>query len=91
MMVPGVADLDLLVERHVFVPDGAGLPELLVALLLLMGLVRGDEGVVALLGVAVDTRVHLRVLEQMGKNDSSVDRQDMFLTILSDAFLTTCK
>ena len=91
MMVPGVADLDLLVERHVLVPDGAGLPELLVALLLLMGLVRGDEGVVALLGVAVDTRVHLRVLEQMGKNDSSVDRQDMFLTILSDAFLTTCK
>ena len=48
-----------------------------------MGLVRGDEGVVALLGVAVDTRVHLRVLEQMEKNDSSVDRQDMFLTILS--------
>ena len=64
MMVPGVADLHLLVERHVLVPDGAGLPELLVALLLLMGLVRGDEGVVALLGVAVDTRVHLRVLEQ---------------------------
>ena len=86
MMVPGVADLDLLVERHVLVPDGAGLPELLVALLLLMGLVRGDEGVVALLGVAVDTRVHLRVLEQMGKSYSSVDLQDMFLTILSYAF-----
>ena len=80
MMVPGVADLDLLIERHVLVPDGAGLPELLVALLLLMGLVRGDEGVVALLGVAVDTRVHLRVLEQIGKNDSSVDRQNRFLT-----------
>ena len=90
-MVPGVADLDLLVERHVLVPDGAGLPELLVALLLLMGLVRGDEGVVALLGVAVDTRVHLRVLEQIGKNDSSVDRQNRFLNNLSYAFLTTCK
>ena len=43
------------------------LPEIFIALLLLMGLVRGDEGVVALLGVAVDTRVHLRVLKQVGE------------------------
>ena len=49
MMVPGVADLDLLVERHVFVPDGAGLPELLITLFLLMRLKCGDKGVMALL------------------------------------------
>ena len=52
---------------NILIPNSTGLPELLVALLLLMGLVRGDEGVVALLGVALDTRVHLRVLEQSGE------------------------
>ena len=61
--LPGIADLHLLIMCHILIPDGTGLPELLITLFLLMRLKCSDKCVMALLRILVDTSVHLCVLE----------------------------
>merc|ERR1719414_1873676 len=56
------ADLDSLVEGNLFVLDETALPEVLLALLLLLGVVVGDVGGVASLVVAMVTLDHIIVL-----------------------------
>merc|ERR1719150_3648027 len=58
----GAADLDGLVEGNLLVLDEASLPEVLLAVLLLLGLVVGDVGGVAPLVVAVVALHHVVIL-----------------------------
>jgi len=58
----GSADLDSLVEGDLLVLDETALPEVLLALLLLLGLVVGDVGGVAPLVVGVITLNHIVIL-----------------------------